>query len=134
MRRPLALLSVPLSALVLTACGTGVSTSAFKGEQQKVAQTIANLQKDATAGDEKKICANDLAAAVVTRLDGSKGCEKAVKSQVAEADSLEVTVQSVTISANTATAKVTSIYSGKHRLGVLALVKEAGKWKVSSVT
>ncbi len=130
----LALLCLPLCAVAVAACGSTVSTAAFKGEQHAVAQTIANLQADATASEEKKICTSDLAAPVVTRLGGKKGCEKAIKNQVAEVDSLEVSVQSVQVAAGgaSATAKVTSTYGGKKRPGTISLVKEGKDWKVST--
>jgi hypothetical protein len=135
MRRPLALLCLPLSALTLSACARAVSTSGFKGGQQEVAQTIANLQADATADEPKKICANDLATAVVERLGGSKSCEAAIKSQVAEIDSLDVTVQSIKLvaGAKSATAQVKSIHEGKSKLSSVALVKETKGWKVSGL-
>jgi hypothetical protein len=135
MRRPLALLSASLSALLLAACASTVSTGAFKGEEHAIAQTISNLQGNATAGEEKKICAEDLAGSVVGRLGGIKGCEKAVKNQINEADNLEVSVESVSVAAgaSTATARVKSIYSGKHAISAVSLVKEAdGKWKISA--
>jgi hypothetical protein len=135
MRRPLALLCAPLSALALAACGSTVSTSGFSGEQHEVAQTISNLQADATAGEPKKICTNDIAAPVVARLGGAKGCEAAIKSQLSEVDSLEVSVQSVTVAPDgkTATAQVRSIREGKSRPGTISLVKEGGKWRISSL-
>ncbi len=135
MRRPLALLCLPLTALALAGCGSAVSTSAFKGTEQEVAQTIANLQADATAAEQGKICANDLAAAVVTRLGGTKGCEAAIKSQLAQVDSLEVSVLSVKVAAagTTATAQVKSIHEGKSRASAMSLVKEGGKWKISGL-
>ena len=39
------------------------ASNSFKGEEHEVAQTIANLQTDASAGDQQKICSNDLAGA-----------------------------------------------------------------------
>jgi hypothetical protein len=133
MRRLLALLCLPLCAVTVAACGSTVSTAGFKGEQHEVAQTISNLQADATAGEEKKICADDLAAALVARLGGAKGCEQATKNQLAEVDSLEVTVQSVKVAGGgtTASAEVKSIYEGKSHPGTVSLVKEGGKWKIS---
>lgn len=135
MRRPLALLCLPLTALALAGCGNTVSTSAFKGAEQQVAQTIANLQADATAAEQGKICADDLAAAVVRRLGGAKGCEAAIKSQLQQVDSLEVSVQSVAVapSGTTATAQVKSIHEGKSRPSAVSLVKEGGKWKISGL-
>jgi hypothetical protein len=133
--RSLTLLCGPICALTLTACASTVSTAGFKGAQQEVAQTVANLQTDVTAGEQKKICANDLAAAAVARLGGSKGCEAAVKSQLAEIDSFEASVLSVKLAAGetSATAQVKSIRQGKSSLGTIKLVKEAGKWKISGV-
>ncbi len=136
MRRPLALLCTCASALALTACAKTVSTAGFKGAEQEVAETIKNLQADATASEQKKICANDVAASVVTRLGGTKGCEAAVKSQLTEVDSLELTVQSIKLAptGTTATASVKSVHEGKSRASTVSLVKEGGKWKVASVS
>jgi copper chaperone CopZ len=121
----------------LGACGSTVSTGSFKGEAHEVAKAIANLQTDATARDEKKVCENDLASAVVKRLNSATGgCERAIKSQLAEVDGFEVSVQSIQLGASatpTATAHVKSIYQGKTRSGTLSLVKEAGKWKISRI-
>lgn len=135
MRRPLALLCSCLSVLALAACAKTVSTSGFKGAEREVAQTISNLQTDATAADKKKICANDVAASVVRSLGATKGCEAAIKSQLTEVDSLELSVQSVKIApgGTTATAAVKSVHEGKSRAGTIALVKEGGKWKIASV-
>jgi hypothetical protein len=119
--------------LGMTACGsTTVSTSSFKGEAKEVAQAVANLQSNATAGEERKICAEDLATPIVTRLGGTKSCETAIKNQLTEVDSFEVTVESVKVEGTKATANVRSIKSGKTWLGTLELVKEGGKWKTSA--
>jgi len=129
------LLCAPLLAAGLAACGNTVSTSGFKGEQHAVAETISNLQSDATASDEKKLCVDDLAEAVVKNLGGAKGCEKAIHDQIAEIDNLEVKVQSIQIApgATTATAQLKSVYAGKRRPVTVTLVKQGGKWKVSAV-
>jgi hypothetical protein len=134
-KRPITLMCVPLLALALSACGKTISTSAFTGEQHDVAQAISNLQSDATAVDEKNICANDLAAAIVSSLGGTKGCETAIKNQLAEIDNLETTIPSVKITApgKTATAAVKSIYAGKAHVHSVSLVKEGGKWKASGL-
>jgi hypothetical protein len=135
MHRPLALLCLPLSALALTGCGNAVSTASFKGPQREAAQTIANFQSAATAGEQKKICTEDLAAAAVARLGGTKGCEAAIKSQLTEVDSLEALVESVTIGpgGKTATAQVKSVHEGKKATSTVVLVDEGGKWKISAL-
>jgi copper chaperone CopZ len=132
-RRLLALICLPLCPLVLAACGTTTSTASFKGTEHEVAQTIANLQADITAGEQKKVCANDLAGAVVTRLGGTKGCESTIKNQIGEIDNTELQVESVKVSGERATAAVKSVYQGKKRLKTVALVKEGGKWKIASL-
>lgn len=131
--RVTALLCAPLLALGLSACAQTVSTSGLKGEAKAVAETVKDLQSNATAGESKKICQKDLASAVVTRLAGaSGGCQEAIKKQLAEILSVELTVESVQVSGTSATAHVKSVYSGKKKISTIALVKEDGKWKISS--
>jgi len=137
-KRLVALLCTPLLAVSFAACSKTLSISAFKGEEHAVAQTISNLQADVTAGNEQKICANDLSGPVVARLSAaSGGCQQAIKGQLTELDNFEVAVQSVHVSATgaqpTATARVTSTYAGKTKASTLSLVKEGGKWKISSL-
>jgi hypothetical protein len=116
-------------------CGSTSSAGNFKGEQHNVAQTIANLQSDATAGEQGKICSRDLTAAVVKRLGGAKSCESAIKEQINQVGNFETTVQSVNIEASgkTATAVVKSIYAGKSRETTVRLQKEGGAWKVGGL-
>jgi copper chaperone CopZ len=133
-RRALVLLC-PVAALALSACGTNVSTSAFKGEEHAVAQTLANLQTHATANEQGKICGSDLSAKVVEELKGKSGCEAAIKTQLGEIENLELSVQSISIAADkkTATAHVRSRFRNKEKTSTLALVKEGSSWKVSGL-
>jgi hypothetical protein len=137
-KHSLALLcGIPLAA-GLAACAGTTSTAAFKGEAHEVAQAISQLQSDATAGDQKKICANDLASAVVARVSSAPGgCDQAIKNELAEVDNFELSIQKVQLmgppARRTATASVKSTYSGKTTLTTVSLVKEGGKWKVSGV-
>jgi hypothetical protein len=138
LKRACALLGLPLLAAGLAACASTTSTAAFKGEEHAVAQAIANLRSDATADNERKVCADDLASAVVARLNTARGgCAQAVKNQLAEVDNFEVSVQSVQVKSvgmhATASARVASIQAGKTGLSTLALVKEGGKWKISGL-
>jgi hypothetical protein len=133
MRRTLTLLCLPLSALVLAACGSTAASAGFTGAKHEVAQTIANLQNDATAAEPKKICANDLAASVVSRLGGSKRCETTIKNQLTEVANLEAKVKSVQVATDgkSASAQVSSIHEGKTATSTVALVKEGAKWKIA---
>jgi hypothetical protein len=133
-----ALLGATLVVFGLTSCGSTVATASFKGEQREVAQAISNLQSDTRAGEQQKICDNDLAGPVVTRLStATGGCKQAIKGQLAEIDNFDVTVESVQIigtgSKRTATARVKSVYNGKRRVKTVSLLLEGGKWKILSV-
>jgi hypothetical protein len=132
--RLLALLcSAPL-ALGISACAKTVSTSGLKGDAKEAAETVKNLQSHVTTGDEKKVCEDDLASSLVKKLDASQGgCRQAIKDQLKEVDSLEVTVEAVQVSGATATAHVKSTYSGKSRKGTIALVKDGREWKISGL-
>jgi copper chaperone CopZ len=134
-KRACGVLCPALATLGLAACGTTVSTNSFKGEEHAVAQTVANLQSDATAGEQGKICKSDLSAPVVARLGGAKGCEQAIKNQLTEIDNLELGVQSIklNVAASSASATVKSTRAGKTTVSLLTLVKEAGKWKVAGL-
>jgi Domain of unknown function (DUF4878) len=117
----------------VVACGETASTSSFKGESHKIAETVSNLQNDATALSEQKVCGNDLAATLTTRLGGSSGCQANLKKQLREIDALSMTIKSITVNGEKATARVQSTYSGKNRIATLLLVKEGSHWKVSGV-
>ncbi|HXQ00658.1 MAG TPA: hypothetical protein VN845_11420 [Solirubrobacteraceae bacterium] len=119
--------------LGVSACGETASSSGYKGESHKVAETVSNLQTDATALDQKKVCENDLAAALTARLGGNKGCQANLKNQLHEIDALTLSIKSIAVSGNKATARVKSTYSGKSRVTTLLLVKEGSHWKVSGV-
>jgi len=131
----LAVLCALTLALALSACAKSVSTSGLKGDSKDAAETIKNLQTDVTAGDQKKICENDLAKSLVAKLNATPGgCQQAIKDQLAEIDSFEVTVEAMQATGSSATAHVKSIFSGKSRKSVLSLIKEGGKWKLSALS
>jgi hypothetical protein len=120
----------------LGACGETASTSAFKGESHSVATTVSDFQKDATGGDQKKLCENDLAATLTTRLRGAGGCQAVLKKQLHEIDALNMTIESINLggASKRALARVKSTYSGKSRITTLTLVKEGSRWKISGVS
>ena len=135
-RRLLTLLCAPLLATGLAACASTASTpGGLKGEAQRVAQTVVNLQSDATALEAKKICSDDLAAANVAVLDRSPGgCKQAIEGQLKEIDTFETTVESVAVTGARATARVKSVYAGKKAVSSLSFVRESGQWKISGVS
>jgi hypothetical protein len=130
-------LVVGLSALALAgglaACGETASTANFKGESHNVAQTVSNFENDATSLDQKKVCEDDLAAMLTTRLRSAGGCQAVLKTQLREIDALTMSIESISVTGTKASARVKSTYSGKNRVTTLLLVREGSKWKVSGV-
>lgn len=124
-------------AALLGACGEAVSTSSFSGESKNVAQTLSDFQKDATAGDEAKLCQHDLAASLTSSLKkagGRGGCQGALKEQLRQVDALNLSVQKISVKGTTAQARVKSTWSGKSRVSTLSLVKEGARWKISGAS
>jgi hypothetical protein len=134
-KHALALLCTPLLALGVSACASTTAGS-FKGEAKTIAQTISDLQTEATAGEAKKICTNLLAGSVTTRLSAAPGgCTQAIKNQLSQVDTLTLTVQSVLPKTPTsASVQVKGTYSGKSKVSTVSLVKEDGKWKISKLS
>lgn len=119
----------------VSACGETSSTGSYKGESKHVAQTISNLQSDITTANATKVCSRDLSANVIKRLQSTGiNCKKAMEGQLREIDTYSLTVESISISGTTATAKVKSTWAGKQKVHRLSFVKEGGSWKVSSLS
>jgi NADPH:quinone reductase-like Zn-dependent oxidoreductase len=133
--RAIGVLAVALAlALGLAACGTTVSTGSYKGASKAVAQRIADFQTDVTASDEKKLCANDLARVVQTRLQAAgSSCVQALKIQLGAIQSFELTVKSIAVHGAGATARVSSTWSGKQRTSTMRFAKEGGAWRIAAL-
>jgi Putative lumazine-binding len=118
----------------LGACGTAISTGSYKGESKAVVQRISDFQTDVTASEEKKLCQKDLAHVVQARLQRADStCVQALKQQLGAIQNFELTVKSVAVHGASATARVSSTWSGKQRTSTMRLVKEGGAWKVAAL-
>ena len=81
------------------------STSKFKGEARNAAQSIEDLQAAAKDADYAKICTQLLAPSFAGRIgESGRTCPQAVEAAVKDADTIDVTVQQVTVNGDTATA------------------------------
>jgi hypothetical protein len=62
------------------------------------------------------------------------GCKQALKSQLSQVDTQELTVEKVHPHGSTsASAEVKSTYAGKNKVTTVTLVKENGVWKISKL-
>jgi hypothetical protein len=118
----------------LAGCGGAVSTSSFSGESHAVAERISDFQRDATEANQKKVCGEDLAAALRERIAKSgQSCEAALKKQLKAVEEITLEVKSISVQGNSAGAQVKSTYSGKLCSSTLLLSKEAKAWRISGV-
>jgi ribosomal protein L14E/L6E/L27E len=124
------------AALSAAGCGTVTKTSAgrFNGESRAVAQKIDDLSSAGSSHEARKVCDQILSRALVARLNSARGgCQDAVRKQLEDADNFELTVQSVAVSGQAATAQVKSPRDGKDRVQTMKLVRESGGWRVAGL-
>jgi len=127
-----------LTALVMAGCGSSSgssdSTKEFKGEEQKVASVVEQLEQAARDNKPATVCTKLFTKARLSALKAQgTTCTTGVKEAFKDADSFDITVDDVTISGNAATAKVTSGSGSKKKADTLELKREGSTWKVDSL-
>ena len=135
--------AVVVAALAIAALAAGCapssssssnSTSKFKGEARNAAQTVEDLQAAASDDDPTKICTQLLAPSLAGRLgESGRTCEQAVKAAVKDADSVDMTVEQVTVNGDKATARVKLETGKKDRVATFQLQKDGGRWKIRTL-
>lgn len=126
-----------LLAVVVGGCGAASRDSAkdFKGDERAVASAVEGIESAARKQDADKVCKQLLSDSLLAALR-KKGtnCPTGVKEAFKDADSLDLSVQDVTISGQTATAKVKSGATGSDsRTDTVSLVRDGSAWKISSL-
>jgi hypothetical protein len=122
--------------LTLAACGSAPKDSAkdFKGDQRAVANTVESLESAARKSDADKVCTQLLAQSLLDALKKQgTNCATAVKEAFKDADSVDITVNGVTIDAAKATAKVTSGTGSNKKGDTLQLEKSGAAWRIASL-
>ena len=126
-----------LAAAVLAGCGAAQQDSSgnFRGDERLVAQAVEDLQQHAQRGDAKRLCEEVLARELVQRFEQAGGgrCTEAVEEAVKDADTFELTVESVEVSGTRATARVQAESGERDQTDTISLVKEGARWKVSAL-
>ncbi len=121
-----------LGTIALAGCATTTSTSKFKGESHAVAEVISSFASNAGTADGQTICEQDLSKALKAKLSSSgTSCKSAIEEQLHEVDTFSLTIESISVAGNQASAKVSSTISGKPKPETLTLVKEGKSWKIS---
>jgi hypothetical protein len=133
---PRALLAVPL-VLAALAAGCGASSSsagAFEGEEKRVADVVEKLQSAGETGDAAEICDEVLASELRDQIQAAGAdCEQELDKAIKDADDFELEVEDVTISGNSATAKVRGRDDGEERVRDFEFVREGRDWRATSL-
>jgi hypothetical protein len=135
MRIVIRLLPLALVA-ALTGCGPAPSsTSSFKGNEKAVAQVIEDLQSDAQGRKPSAICSDVLSRALADKLKSAgSDCAGEMEKITGDADDFEMKVTDVTITGNSATAKVEARRgSDKKATTTYTLVREGNDWRLNDL-
>jgi hypothetical protein len=126
-----------LAAVLLAGCTTTSSnddsSGRFRGEQRLVANTVEDFESAAAKKDQDRICRDFLTTALVRRLASHGGsCERAVDAALDDADSFGLTVESVRISGDRATARVKADRADHDVMRTLSLGRQGRGWRISA--
>ena len=130
-------LALCLLALILAACGAAPRDSAeeFKGEQAAVASAVEDLETAARDNDSGETCTKLFASGLLATIKAKgKTCDTAVEDAFKDADSVELTVEQVSINGTKATAKVTSGTGSNETTETLSLEKVGAAWRISALS
>jgi hypothetical protein len=123
------------AAGLATGCGSTGSNSSttFTSAKKPVAQTVEDLESAARKSDETTICNNLLATSLIATIRSSgQSCTQSISHALDDSDTFDLTVKSVTVTGNTATAVVESKRK-KPAQDTFKLVKEGGRRKIASL-
>ena len=125
-----------LLALWLAACGAEPRDSAkdFEGDERAVAAAVEDLESAARDNDTEAVCTKLFAQRLLATLEQrGTDCANAVEDAFRDADAMELTVDEVAISGDTARATVTSGTGASKKTDTLELEKVGAAWRISSL-
>ena len=134
MSRAVPAVLLALAALASGCAGSASSAGKFQGEERKVADVVEKIQSAGRTGDAREICEDVLAKQLRDQIaEAGSNCEQEIGRAIDDADDFELTVEAVTISGNTATAKVKGQDRGAERVRDFEFVREGGDWRATSL-
>jgi hypothetical protein len=117
-----------VAVLTITACGSEKPTEAVRSSVERFGKAVADR-------DYQELCDNLIAGNLIVALE-ERGvpCELALKSGLGPAKDPKLEVKSVTVNGDKALASVHSTAANQPPSDdTLGLVREHGKWKISSL-
>jgi len=131
-----ALLAVPLALAALAAGCASSSSSAgdFTGDEKKVADQVEQIQAAGESGDAAAICDDVLAQSLRDSIAvAGSNCESEVDKAIKDADDYDLEVEDVTISGDTATAKVKGSVGDEDAVRDFEFVREGKDWRATTL-
>jgi hypothetical protein len=129
-------LAVPVVLAALAAgCGASASSAGdFEGEERRVADVVEKLQSAGETGDAAEICDEVLASDLREEMQAAgANCEQELEKAIQDADDFELEVEDVTITGDSATAKVRGRDQGEERVRDFEFVREGSGWRATSL-
>jgi hypothetical protein len=125
-----------LCFLGLAAAGCGAEPSSagkFDGQEAEVAEAIEEIQTAGERGEAAKLCRDLFAKSLREQVSATgSSCDKEIEKAIEDADAFSLEVTKVRVTGTTATADIRGKAGKKDRTRTFALVKEDGRWRVSS--
>jgi hypothetical protein len=134
MRR--SLLALPLALAALTAgCGASGSTSAdFEGQEKAVADQVEKIQSAGEARDAKQLCDDVLATSLRDAIAAAgSSCEVELDKAIRDADDFNLDVEDVTVTGDSAVAKVKTGSGDDAQTRDFEFEKEGDAWRATSL-
>jgi hypothetical protein len=135
MRRSLLALPLLLAALAAGCTAGGTSSSGdFQGEEKEVADQVERLETAGKATDAEAICNEILAKSFSDQISNAgSSCVDEVDKAIKDADDFSLDVEDVTITGNTATAKVKGKEGGEDQVRTFEFEREGQDWRATSL-
>ena len=134
MLRALPAVLLALAALASGCAGSASSAGDFQGEERRVADVVEKIQSAGQTGDAREICEQVLAKRLRDQIaDAGSNCEQEIDKAIDDADDFELDVEAVTITDNTATAKVKGEDRGEERVRDFEFVREGSSWRATNL-
>ena len=134
MPRPFLAVLFVLAALASGCAGSASSAGDFEGEERRVADVVEKLQSAGETGDAAEICDEILAKELRDAIqEAGSDCEQEIEKAIKDADDFELDVEDVTISGDTATAKVRGREGDEETVRTFEFQREGNGWRATSL-
>jgi hypothetical protein len=134
MRRRLLPLPLLLAALVAGCGGSTSSSPDFEGEEKAVADQVEKIQSAGESRDAKQLCDDVLAVELRDAIAAAgSSCEVELDKAIRDADDFNLDVEDVTVTGDTAVAKVKTGSGDDADTRDFEFEKEGDAWRATSL-